>query len=86
VGSLADGVEDRDAVSFLATATRRHAPHDLRAVVDAALGLKAAFATRNSLNDDTRIGVNQNRQGDPPDLAMMGDLKPRDNALDRSSL
>jgi hypothetical protein len=48
--------------------------------------LKAAFATRNSLNDDTRIGVNQNRQGDPPDLAMMGDLKPRDNALDRSSL
>ena len=52
---LGDGVEDRHAEGRLAAAAGRAAGDDLRAVLDAALGLEAALASGDALDEDARV-------------------------------
>ena len=54
---VAHGIEDRDTQGLFAAATGRHATNNLRAVSNAPLRLRVAFAARNALHQDPRIFV-----------------------------
>ena len=56
---LLAGVEDRHAEHFLAALAGGHAGDDLGAVLHHLLGVEAAFAAGEALDDDFRLGVDK---------------------------
>src|SRR5690606_4785595 len=57
---IGDGVEHRQAQVLGAALARRHAAHDLGAVLDHLLGVEGALGTGEALDDDLGVLVDQN--------------------------
>ena len=73
---VADGVEDGHALHGLATAAGGDAGHHLRPVLDAALGLEAAFASGDALDENARGLVDENAHFRRPFRFAFGLLVP----------
>src|SRR5262249_35955767 len=70
VDRIGDGVEDRNLVVELLTAfARRHARHDLRAILDHLLRVERAVAARDALHDQRRVLVDEDAHAALPPLA-----------------
>ena len=58
---LDDGVEDGNSLDVLAAFARRHSRNDVRAVVAVAQPVEASFASRQALNDEPSVVVDDDR-------------------------